>query len=129
MPGTFHVEWLPGGVLVQTRSGLLSVEQAEQYVAAVEDAVGSAPSPWGAVIDTRSAPAQTEDVQAIIQRLIRFVEAKHVKRIAIVATSAVTGIQQRRITTAPGMHDPSNVSFHHDFDEAVAEVRAALAGS
>jgi hypothetical protein len=127
MSGTFQIEWLPGGVLLQTRAGLFSVEEAEAYVAAVDRAMASAPSPWGAVVDARGAPAQTEQVQAIIQRLIKLVDAKQARQIAIVVTSAITRIQQQRITTEPGMHDPSKVSFHHDLDEAVAQVRTVLA--
>jgi hypothetical protein len=126
MSGSFNVEWLAGGVLLQTRSGTLTVEQAEQYVAAVKLEVSKAPSPWGAVIDTRGAAAQSEEVQEVIQRLIKFVVAHKVARIAMVSTSAITGMQQRRVTTAPGMHDPSTVSFHQDLDEAVADVRNAL---
>lgn len=127
MTGSFKVEWLDGGILLQTRTGTLTVEQAEQYVAAVKREVSKAPSPWGAVIDTRGAPAQSEEVQAVIQGLIKFVVASKVARIATVSTSAITAMQQRRVTTAPGMHDPSTVSFHHDLDAAVAEVRNALA--
>jgi hypothetical protein len=126
MTGSFNVEWLPGGVLLQTRTGTLTVQQAEQYVEAVKREVAKAPSPWGAVIDTRGAAAQSEEVQAVIQRLIKFVVAAHVARIAMVSTSAITAMQQRRVTTAPGMHDPSTVSFHQDIDEAVTEVRNAL---
>ena len=127
MTGSFSVEWLPGGVLLQTRTGSLTVQQAEQYVAAVKNEVSKAPSPWGAVVDTRGAAAQSEEVQEVIQRLIRFVVAAKVVRIAMVSTSAITAMQQRRVTTAPGMHDPSTVSFHQDLDEAIAEVRSALA--
>jgi hypothetical protein len=126
MTGSFNVEWLPGGVLLQTRTGTLTVQQAEQYVAAVKLEVSKAPSPWGAVIDTRGAAAQSEEVQEVIQRLIKFVVANKVARIAMVSTSAITAMQQRRVTTAPGMHDPSTVSFHQDLDEAVAEVRNDL---
>jgi hypothetical protein len=127
MTGSFNVEWLRGGVLLQTRTGTLTVQQAEQYVAAVKLEVAKAPSPWGAVIDTRAAAAQSEEVKEVIQRLIKFVVANKVARIAMVSTSAITAMQQRRVTTAPGMHDPSTVSFHQDFDEAVTEVRNALA--
>jgi hypothetical protein len=127
MTGSFNVEWLDGGVLLQTRTGTLTVAQAEQYVAAVKLEVSKAPTPWGAVIDTRGAAAQSEEVQAVIQGLIKFVVASKVARIATVSTSAITAMQQRRVTTAPGMHDPSTVSFHQDLDEAVAEVRNALA--
>ncbi len=126
MTGSFNVEWLPGGVLLQTRTGTLTVQQAEQYVAAVKLEVAKAPSPWGAVIDTRGAAAQSEEVQEVIQRLIKFVVANKVARIAMVSTSAITAMQQRRVTTAPGMHDPSTVSFHQDFDAAVTDVRNAL---
>jgi len=126
MTGSFNLEWLPGGVLLQTRTGTLTVQQAEQYVAAVKLEVSRAPNPWGAVIDTRGAAAQSEEVQEAIQRLIKFVVANKVARIAMVSTSAITAMQQRRVTTAPGMHDPSTVSFHQDLDEAVAEVRNAL---
>ncbi|HEY5202335.1 MAG TPA: hypothetical protein VIJ31_15660 [Acidothermaceae bacterium] len=55
-----------------------------------------------------------------------FVVANKVARIAMVSTSAITAMQQRRVTTAPGMHDPSTVSFHQDLDEAVAEGRNAV---
>ena len=127
MTGSFKVEWLPGGVLLQTRTGTLTVQQAEQYVAAVKIEISKAPSPWGAVVDTRGAAAQSEEVQEVIQRLIRFVVAAKVVRIAMVSTSAITAMQQRRVTTAPGMHDPATVSFHQDLDAAIAEVRNAIA--
>ena len=127
MAGSFNVEWLPGGVLLQTRTGLLTVQEAEQYVAAVKREIAKAPSPWGAVVDTRNAAAQSPEVQEVIQDLIRFVVAAKVKRIAMVSTSAITALQQRRVTTAPGMHDPSTVSFHQDLDAAIKEVRDALA--
>ncbi len=127
MSGSFKVEWLPGGVLLQTRTGSLTVEQAEQYVAAAKAAVTAAPSRWGAVVDTRGAPAQSEEVQEIIQGLIKFVVANRVTRIAMVSTSVITAMQQRRVTTAPGMHDPSTVTFHQDLDEAIADVRSAVA--
>jgi hypothetical protein len=127
MTGSFNVAWLPGAVLLQTRTGTLTVQQAEQYVAAVKVEVSKAPSPWGAVIDTRGAAAQSEEVQEVIQRLIKFVVANKVARIAMVSTSTITAMQQRRVTTAPGMHDPSTVSFHQDLDEAIAEVRNAVA--
>jgi hypothetical protein len=126
MTGTFSVEWLSDGVLLQRRTGMLTVEQANDYVAAVELAIASRPSPWGAVVDTRSASPQTEEVQSIIQGLIQFVVASDVKRVALVSTSVVTGLQQRRITTGPGMHDPATVGFFTDFDEAVADVRSLL---
>jgi hypothetical protein len=65
-------------------------------------------------------------VQEIIQGLIKYVTAKGVLRIALVSTRATTEIQQRRVTTAPGMHDPSTVSTHRDLDQAIADVRAAV---
>ena len=129
MAGTFSVEWLPGGVLLQRRSGLLTVEEAEQYADAVKLAMGSAPSSgWGAVVDTRDAPPQTEDVQRIIELLIPTVVAAGVKRIALVSKGVVTGLQQRRVTTSPGMHDPSTVVSFTDLDEAIADVRTSVAG-
>jgi hypothetical protein len=126
MAGTYTVEWLPGGVLLQRRTGLFTLEEANGYVAAVKAAVRSAPVPWGAVVDAREAVAQNEDVQAVIQGLIQYVVSKNVRRVAIVTKSALTGIQQKRITVAPGMHDPNTVGFHHDYDAALADVRAAL---
>jgi hypothetical protein len=126
MSGTFKVEWLPGGVLLQSRTGVLTVEQAREYVAAVERAVGSAPARWGAVIDTRDAVAHGADVQTVISGLIQFVNSKGVRRIALVSTRATTEIQQKRVTTAPGMHDPSIVSSHRNLDEAIVAVRTAL---
>ncbi|HET9186334.1 MAG TPA: hypothetical protein VFN80_00145 [Acidothermaceae bacterium] len=128
MAGTFSVEWLPGGVLLQRRGGLFSVDEANRYVAAVKAAIRSAPPKWGAVVDAREAVAQTDEVQAIIQGLIQYVVSKNVTRVAIVTKSALAGIQQRRITTAPGMHDPKTIGFHDDYDAALAEVRAALNG-
>ena len=127
MAGSFKVEWLPGGVLLQTRSGSLTVEEAEQYIAAAKREIAKAPGRWGAVVDTRGAPAQSEEVQELIRGLIKFVEANKVVRIAMVSTSVITTMQQRRVTTAPGMHDPSTVSFHQDLDEAIADVRSAVA--
>ena len=128
MPGTFTVEWLPGGVLLQRRTGQLTVDQAHEYAAAVEHALDSRPSPWGAVVDGTDAGAQTEEVQAIIQDLIQVVVSRDVKRVAMVSSKVVVGLQQRRITTAPGMHDDSTVTFFSDVDAAVADVRSALAG-
>jgi hypothetical protein len=128
MAGAYKVEWLPGGVLLQRRSGLFSIDEANGYVAAVKDAVRSAPARWGAVVDAREAVAQTEDVQSVIQGLIQYVVAKHVCRVAIVTKSAMTTLQQKRITVAPGMHDPATVGFHDDYDTALAEVRAAVQG-
>lgn len=126
MAGTFSVEWLPGGILLQRRGGLFTVDEANRYVAAVKDAVGSAPPRWCALVDARDAVAQTDEVQAIIQGLIQFVVSKNVTRVAIVTKSALAGIQQRRITTAPGMHDPKTVGFHENYDAAMAELRAEL---
>lgn len=128
MAGTYKVEWLPGGVLLQRRSGLFTADEANSYVAAVKAAVRSAPPRWGAVVDARDAVAQNDDVQAIIQGLIQYVVSKNVCRVAIVTKSAMTALQQKRITIAPGMHDPSTVGFHDDYDAALAEVRAAVAG-
>lgn len=128
MAGTFSVEWLPGGILLQRRGGLFSVDEANRYVTAVKDAIRSAPPKWGAVVDARDAVAQTDEVQAIIQGLIQYVVAKNVTRVAIVTKSALAGIQQKRITTAPGMHDPKTIGFHENYDAALAEVRAALNG-
>jgi hypothetical protein len=126
MAGSFKIEWLAGGILLQTRTGSLTVEQAEQYIAAAKLEIAKAPTPWGAVVDTRGAPPQSEEVQELIQGLIKFVVAHKVARVAMVSTSVITTMQQRRVTTAPGMHDPSTVSFHQDLDEAIAEVRSVL---
>ena len=126
MAGTFSIEWLSGNVLLQRRGGLFTVDEANNYVAAVKDAVKKAPARWGAVVDTRNAVAQTDEVQAIIQDLIQYVVRKSVKRVAIVSTSTITGLQEKRITTAPGMHDPSTIAFFSDYDVAVTDVRAAV---
>ena len=128
MAGSYSVEWRTGGVLLQRRTGLLTAEDARGYAAAVKAALRSVPPSWGAVVDIRDAIAQTEEVQAIIQDLIRYVVSKKVCRIAFVTKSALTGIQQRRMTTAPGMHDPSTVAFYQDLNEAMDDVRAAVAG-
>ena len=129
MAGAFSVEWLPGSVLLQRRTGRLSVEEAQQYVDAVKRAAESPPTPaWGCVVDTRDTPPQTEDVQRIIGELIKFVVAHGVVRVAMVSNGVVTDMQQRRVTTSPGMHDPSTVAFYADLDEAVADVRKALPG-
>ena len=126
MAGTFNIEWLSGNVLLQRRSGMFTVDEAKGYVAAVKEAVKKAPVRWGAVVDTRNAVAQTDEVQALIQELIQYVVTKGVKRVAIVSTSTITGLQEKRITTAPGMHDPSTIAFYSDYDAAVADVRAAV---
>ena len=128
MPGTFNIEWLPGGVLLQQRSGMLTVEQARDYVAAVELAVAQRPSPWGVVVDTRDATAQSEEVQSIIQHLVSFVASHDVTRVALVSNSVVTGLQQRRLTFGQGMHDPSAVGCFTDYEVAVSDVRRHLLG-
>jgi len=128
MAGTYSVEWQPGGVLLQRRTGLLTAADAYAYVEAVKIALRTAPAVWGAVVDIRDATAQTEQVQAILQDLIKHVVSRNVCRIAFVTKSALTGIQQRRMTTAPGMHDPSTVAFYQSLDEAMDDVRLAIAG-
>ncbi len=128
MAGTFTVEWLPGGILLQRRGGLFTVDEAKSYAAAAKAAIKNAPPRWCALVDAREAVAQTDEVQAVIQDLIKYVVANNVTRVAIITKSALTGIQQKRITTAPGMHDPKTIGFHHDYDEALAELRAALNG-
>ncbi len=130
MTGTFSVEWLADGVLLQRRTGLLTVEEAQEYAAAVKAAIAAPPSArWGSVVDTRSAPPQTEQVQHIIEQLIQSVVSHGVSRVALVSSSVVTALQQRRVTTSPGMHDPSSVAFFTDFDEALTDVRASLTHS
>lgn len=128
MAGTFNVEWLPGGILLQRRGGLFTVDEAKSYAAAARAAIQKAPPRWCALVDAREAVAQTDEVQAVIQDLIKYVVANNVTRVAIVTKSALTGIQQKRITTAPGMHDPKTIGFHHDYDAALEELRAALTG-
>jgi hypothetical protein len=79
------------------------------------------------VVDGRDAGVQVEQVQDIIQQIIQFVVSQGVSRVAmVVASSAVTGMQQRRLTTSPGMHDAETIGFFTDFDEAVADVTQAL---
>jgi hypothetical protein len=126
MAGTFSVEWLPGNVLLQRRSGMLTADEANDYVAAVKAAIAKAPARWGAVVDARNAVAQSDEVQAIIQGLIKYVVGKGVKRVVIVSTSTITALQEKRITTAPGMHDPSTVAFYSDYEAALADVRSVV---
>jgi hypothetical protein len=127
MAGTFDVSWQPGGVLLQKRTGLLTVQEATAYVAAVMKAIETAPARWGAVVDMRDSTPQTEEVQEIVKDLIRYVESKGVCRVALVSSSAITGMQHRRIASSPGMHDASAVTFHQNYDEAMTDVRNAVA--
>lgn len=126
MAGSFSVEWVPGNVLLQRRSGMLTLDEAKSYVAAVKDATKQTPARWAAVVDARDAVAQTDEVQAIIQELIKYVVSKGVNRVAIVATSTITHLQEKRITTAPGMHDPSTIAFYTDYNSALADMQAAV---
>jgi hypothetical protein len=128
MAGTFTVDWLPGGVLLQRRTGVLTPEQAKDYVAAVQRAITAAPPSWGVLVDARDAAPQNDEVQALIQGLIKYTVDHDVKRVAVVTKSAITGIQQRRITTAPGMHDMSTIAFFSDYDVALSGLVRELAG-
>jgi len=48
------------------------------------------------------------------------------RRIAIVGNSALTQMQQKRITTGPGLHDKDKIAFHTDMDEAIRDVKRVL---
>src|SRR5450432_538323 len=124
---TFTVEWLQPGILLLRRTGLLSVDEANQYAATATRLLQTAPARWGAVVDVRGATAQTEQVQAIVQRIIQTFVSKNVARMAMVSSSTITEMQQRRVATAPGMHDPKTLAFFGDFDAAVADVQSAIA--
>jgi hypothetical protein len=128
MSDTYQVEWLSGGILLQRRSGVLAIDDAKKYVAAIKAAIASAPERWGILVDTRAARAQTEEVQHVIQEQIRYATSHHVAWVAVVTSGAITHLQQRRITTEPGMHDPSSISFHSDYTEALNAVQRAVSG-
>jgi hypothetical protein len=124
---TYTVEWFQPGILLLRRTGLMSVDEASEYAATAARMVATAPVRWGAVVDVRGAVAQTDEVQQIIQRIIQAFVSKNVARIAMVSSSAITEMQQRRVATEPGMHDPKTLALYRDFDEAVADVKAAIA--
>jgi hypothetical protein len=123
----YTVEWFQPGILLLRRSGLMSVDDANDYAATAARLVQTAPARWGAVVDVRGASAQTEQVQAIVQRIIQAFVSRNVARMAMVSSSTITEMQQRRVATAPGMHDPKTLAFFNDFDAAVADVRSAIA--
>ena len=127
MPATYTVEWFQPGILLLRRSGLMPVDEANDYAATAARLTQTASARWGAVVDVRGASAQTEQVQAIVQRIIQAFVSKNVARMAMVSSSTITEMQQRRVATAPGMHDPSTLAFFSDFDAAVADVRSAIA--
>jgi F0F1-type ATP synthase gamma subunit len=105
----------------------MSVDEASDYAATAARMVTTAPARWGAVVDVRGAVAQTEEVQQIIQRIIQAFVSNDVARIAMVSNSTITEMQQRRVATQPGMHDPKTLAFYRDFDQAVVDVRTAIA--
>ncbi len=123
MAGTFEVAWLPGGILLLRRSGMLTVDEANAYVAAALAALEKTPARWAAIVDLRRSVAQTDDVQTLVQDLVKQVASKNPQRMAVVSGSAITTIQERRITIGPGLHDPSTVVFHDDYDAALAELK------
>jgi hypothetical protein len=125
--GTYTVEWFQPGILLLRRTGLMSVDEASEYAATAARMVTTAPARWGAVVDVRGAVAQTDEVQHIVQRIIQAFVSKNVARIAMVSSSAITEMQQRRVAIAPGMHDPKTLAFYRDFDEAVADVKTTIA--
>lgn len=127
MPGSYEIEWQPGDILLMRRSGFFTVPEAEEYVGAAKDAMATAPEAWGLVVDVRAAPPQSEEVQAILTRLMRFTVSRGVRRTAVVAAQAVTNLQQKRITTKPGLHDRDAIAFHSSIDDAFDDVRQALA--
>jgi transcriptional regulator GlxA family with amidase domain len=124
---TYTVEWLQPGILLLRRTGLMSVDEASEYAATAARMATTAPARWGAVVDVRGAVAQTDEVQQIIQRIIQAFVSKNVARIAMVSSSAITEMQQRRVATGPGMHDPKTLALYRDFDQAVADVKTAIA--
>lgn len=127
MPASFEFSWRDDGILMVKRSGFMTLEEADEYLEATRKAAESAPAMWGIVVDVRDAPPQRGDVQAKIQDVAAFHAAQRgMRRIAVVGSSVLTQMQQKRITTGPGLHDKSKIAFHTDIDEAIRDVKAAL---
>ena len=126
MSGTFSVEWQSDAILLVRRTGVLSVEGGEAYGAAVMEAMRAAPPAWVALVDLRAAGRSGEEVRGQIASIVQFALEQHVKQIVIVTSSAVDGLQHRRVTTAPGLLDMSMIAFYTDFDQALAASRRHL---
>lgn len=129
MAGTFEVNWDEPSVLHVRRTGLFSHDDAESYRVTMERVLAGAVPPWGIVVDVRGAPAQIPDVQPILEQVMRRTEESGVTCVAIVVDSSVTKMQQRRLTTQPGLHAVDAVTFHTELDDALLHVRAAVAGA
>jgi hypothetical protein len=129
MPGTYEINWDNPSVLHVRRSGLFSIDDAHSYQRDMERALQSAVRPWGIVVDVRGAPAQTPEVQPTLEHVMRSTELAGVTCVAIVVDSTVTKMQQRRMTTQPGLHAVEAVSFHTELDAALEHVRAAVAAA
>jgi hypothetical protein len=126
MAGSFEVKWLAGGILLLRRSGLFTLDEARAYVTAAEKELTKTPVRWGAIVDLRQAIAQTDEVQELVQGLVRKVAAKGPLRMAVVTTSTITTIQERRITIGPGLHDAATTDFFDDYDTALQAMRKAV---
>jgi hypothetical protein len=129
MAGTFEISWDEPSVLHVRRSGLFSLDDAASYQVAMERALAAARPPFGIVVDVRGAPAQSEEVQPTLERVMRATEQAGVTCVAIVADSTITKIQQRRMTTQPGVHAVDAVTFHTELDAALQHVRDAVAAA
>lgn len=129
MGGSFEVAWADSSLLQVRRSGLFSVAEAESYQAAMEEALRAARPPWGIVVDVRGAPAQSVAVQPILEGVMRRTEEAGVCRVAIVVESAVTKLQQRRLTGAPGAHSSDSVVYFTEVGAAIQDVRSAVAAT
>lgn len=126
MSASFEFAWRDDGILMVRRTGLMTLQDADDYLDATRRAHQDAPQVWGIVVDVRDAPPQTDAVQAKIQDVVQFHVAAGVRRVAIVGKSVVTQMQQKRITTGPGLHAQDKIGFYTDLDEAISDVKAAL---
>jgi len=127
MPGSYEIEWQPGGILWMRRHGFFTVAEAEEYVATAKDAMTKAPPVWGLVVDVREAPPQSKQVQAILQELMKFTVSSGVRHTAIIAERGLANLQVKRLTTERRVYDEAEIAFHASVDDAYAEVRQALA--
>jgi hypothetical protein len=125
--GSYEINWDEPRVLHVRRSGLFTMTDATNYRVAMERELKAAAPPWGLVVDVRGAPAQTPDVQPTLERVMRSTEKAGVAIVAIVVDSTITKMQQRRMTTQPGLHSVDSVTFHTEVEDALQTVRDAVA--
>ncbi|MDX6256437.1 MAG: hypothetical protein QOJ11_2771 [Frankiales bacterium] len=126
MAASFEWSWVDDAILLVRRTGLMSVQEAEQLLKATEEATAAAPAVWGMVVDVRDAPPQADAVQSKLRDVVAMHVERGVSRVAIVTRGTVTGMQMKRMASEPGMFEVSRVVYFNDLDEAMADMRQAL---